>query len=329
MGELLEERVDIAIQLADAIAYLHKQNVVHRDLKPDNIGFDKHGTLKVFDFDLARVAPRTTCTPGGSVNGINVYNNDNETFHMTQRVGSKRYMSPECARREQYNLKTDVYSYGLLFHQIITLEKPYNDISDDDHDEFVFYKYVRPRIPEQLPNRTKRLLFHSWARTISMRPTMNIVCQVLKEERTEIIQFGSPSVSMSSSSSVSTPPPSSMSYVASCSFSSLSDCNVIQKTEKKKNALVDANIRTNSSSSSSSSRRSSSNNSNRNNSSSKNKTKPKGQFPSRFRQLRPMIFKKTTINVEKKIDEIHSMVVPISKSPLPPMLYTGTNAKAA
>merc|ERR1712183_1034760 len=120
---------------------------------------------------------------------------------------------------------------------------------------------------------------------------MNIVCQVLKEERTEIIQFGSPSVSMSSSSSVSTPPPSSMSYVASCSFSSLSDCNVIQKTEKKKkNALVDANIRTNSSSSSSSSRRSSSNNSNRNNSSSKKKAKPKGQFPSRFRQLRPMIF---------------------------------------
>merc|ERR1712183_387334 len=115
-------------------------------------------------------------------------------------VGSPRYMSPECARMEQYNLKTDVYTYGLLLHQIVTLEKPYDDISYDDHDEFVFEKNFRPCIPEELPNKTKQLLFHSWARTISVRPSMNIMCQVLKEKRAEIVQFGSPLVSMSLSS---------------------------------------------------------------------------------------------------------------------------------
>merc|ERR1712113_1178335 len=112
----------------------------------------------------------------------------------------------------------------------MTLETPYDDISYDDHDEFVFEKHFRPCIPEELPNKTKKLLFRSWARTISVRPSMNIMCQVLKEERAKIVQFGSPIVSMSSSS-LSTPPPPSMSYVASCSFSSLSECNVIEKTK--------------------------------------------------------------------------------------------------
>merc|ERR1711935_381359 len=49
---LLSERLDVTLQLADAIAYLHGEQIVHRDLKPDNIGFDAHGHLKVFDFDI-------------------------------------------------------------------------------------------------------------------------------------------------------------------------------------------------------------------------------------------------------------------------------------
>ena len=53
----LDERVDVALQLADAVTYLHSQGILHRDLKPDNIGFDAHGTLKVFDFDVSRRVP--------------------------------------------------------------------------------------------------------------------------------------------------------------------------------------------------------------------------------------------------------------------------------
>merc|ERR1712032_1787005 len=103
------------------------------------------------------------------------------------------------------------------------------------------------------------------------------------------------------------PPPSSMSYVASCSFSSSSDCNITNKTNNNYNdTLFSVNIETNSSSISSSS------NNNKSNSNSKNKKKPKGRFPSSFRQLRPMMFKKNT-NGEKKTDVMNSVVVPISK----------------
>merc|ERR1712176_1568807 len=124
--ELLAERLDVAQQLADAIAYLHSQNVLHRDLKPDNIGFDANGDLKVFDFDIARVCP-TSEEPAASVSSRrsgSTNAKEEETFLMTQKVGSPRYMSPECARREPYNLKADVYSYAVLAHQILTLQKP-------------------------------------------------------------------------------------------------------------------------------------------------------------------------------------------------------------
>merc|ERR1712166_218232 len=109
---------------------------------------------------------------------------------MTQKVGSPRYMSPECARREPYNLKADVYSYGLLFHQIMTLQKPYDDISDDNHDDYVFYQHVRPSIPIDLPSNIQQLLQCSWSSIISNRPTMSNMNRILKKEKKEILRLG-------------------------------------------------------------------------------------------------------------------------------------------
>merc|ERR1712176_1011532 len=80
--ELLAERLDVAQQLADAIAYLHSENVLHRDLKPDNIGFDIHGDLKVFDFDIARVCP-TSVDSGVGVSSRRLNSKqEEETFQM-------------------------------------------------------------------------------------------------------------------------------------------------------------------------------------------------------------------------------------------------------
>lgn len=212
--ELLAERLDVAQQLADAIAYLHSQNVLHRDLKPDNIGFDINGDLKVFDFDIARVCP-TSQETGSSKRFA-----EDETFLMTQKVGSPRYMSPECARREPYNLKADVYSYAVLAHQILTLQKPYDDITDDDHDELVFCKGVRPFIPVALPNNTKELLHCAWSHTISDRPNMETVRQVMALERSEILRLGTIGQTLSP-----LPVTESTAYVWSCSFAAISDNN--------------------------------------------------------------------------------------------------------
>jgi hypothetical protein len=80
----VQERLQVVAPLLNAVTYLHSQNILHRDLKPDNIGFDAQGILKVFDFDVARVLPFHT------VNGN--FNSSVSTFQMTKRVGSPRYV---------------------------------------------------------------------------------------------------------------------------------------------------------------------------------------------------------------------------------------------
>ncbi len=81
----LRERSEVLLDLAKRIAYLHSRRILHRDLKPCNIGFDHDGVLNLFDFDVSRLVP--------------FCNNPNkEVFWLTRRVGSPRYMSPEMAQ---------------------------------------------------------------------------------------------------------------------------------------------------------------------------------------------------------------------------------------
>lgn len=181
----LDERLDAALQLADAVAYLHSQGILHRDIKPDNIGWSS-GMLKIFDFDVSRRVPASM---KNQYNGVDVKTNDpfksianEETLLMTKRVGSPRYMCPECARGEEYNLKADVYTYTLLLHELLTLEKPYDDISNEDHDDFVFYKGLRPTVPSYLSSKLKRLLQRGWSEKLQSRPTMAALTCVLEQE---------------------------------------------------------------------------------------------------------------------------------------------------
>jgi len=111
-------RLKLLLELCDAVSFLHSQKVIHRDLKPDNVGFDRNGNLKLFDFDVARILPQQ-CNWG---------DNRNECFKLTNKVGSPRYMSPEVARGEHYNETTDVYALGLLAYEILTLKRPFDGV---------------------------------------------------------------------------------------------------------------------------------------------------------------------------------------------------------
>jgi hypothetical protein len=95
-------------------------------------------------------------------------------------VGSLRYMSPECARGEDYNAKAEVYTFALLLHELISLEKPYENIPADLHDELVFYQGARPPIPETWPVEFANLLEDSWSDIISDRPTISTCRQRLE-----------------------------------------------------------------------------------------------------------------------------------------------------
>jgi serine/threonine protein kinase len=99
------EVLKTARSMADALAYCHGRAipnamVLHRDLKPDNVGFTLDGTVKIIDFGLARIVENATVS--------------NDVYEMSGETGSLRYMSPEVANCQPYNQKADVVSTSML-----------------------------------------------------------------------------------------------------------------------------------------------------------------------------------------------------------------------
>lgn len=80
--KLLKERLEVALDVAKVIQYLHSFDIVFRDLKPDNIGFDENGVMKLFDLGLAKELKKADQLEDG-------------TYRMTGHTGSRRYMAPE------------------------------------------------------------------------------------------------------------------------------------------------------------------------------------------------------------------------------------------
>ena len=111
-NDLLPEQLDVLLQLAAAFVYLHEKNIIFRDLKPANVGFDVRGDVKLFDFGLAKIMP-----PNGDPY--------NDSFEMSG-AGTPRYMAPEMFMSPlAYNLKADVYTFSIVMWEVLALTRPY------------------------------------------------------------------------------------------------------------------------------------------------------------------------------------------------------------
>src|SRR6266404_1693502 len=115
----------ILVQVARALAYAHKSGIVHRDIKPDNIMFDEHGLAVVTDFGIAKAAS------GGKLTGTGM------------SIGTPHYMSPEQARAQGLDGRSDIYSLGVVAYQSLTGRVPF-----DGEDSFsIGYKHIMEEIP--------------------------------------------------------------------------------------------------------------------------------------------------------------------------------------
>lgn len=100
--------VDYSIQIAQALNQAHSSNIIHRDIKPQNILMDKYGLLKVTDFGIARVSTNATITYTSSI------------------LGTVHYISPEQAKGKFVDEKSDLYSLGVVMYEMATGKVPFD-----------------------------------------------------------------------------------------------------------------------------------------------------------------------------------------------------------
>jgi len=112
----LDEAVEIARQIVDALAAAHERGIVHRDLKPANIKLTPTGTVKVLDFGLAKpVAPGS-----GSGSGSSMLPTIDSGSMAGAIVGTVAYMSPEQARGKDVDARTDIWAFGCVLYEMLT-----------------------------------------------------------------------------------------------------------------------------------------------------------------------------------------------------------------
>ncbi|CAJ1967236.1 unnamed protein product [Cylindrotheca closterium] len=154
-----------AVGIAEAMKYMHEQDIVLRDLKPANVGFHAEtGKVCLLDFGFAREL--SLCSDG-------------------EICGTPRYMAPEVLIGEGYSLKTDVYSFGIMLHEIASLEHSWRPRkrSISSHAELLTACDTLPKpSTEIIPCRNTALLIEDCiSDDAESRPTFDVICMTLNE----------------------------------------------------------------------------------------------------------------------------------------------------
>jgi serine/threonine-protein kinase len=150
----LQQRLQIAVQAARAIEYIHSEQIIHRDIKPDNINVNPKGLVKLIDFGIAKMEDLSRTQPG-------------------YILGTPYYMAPEQVRGDKITPLVDVYAFGVLMYELMAGVKPFKAASVQEifhrilSEPFDFAPLRQAGVPEPL----YELIVQSVAKNPAERPS--------------------------------------------------------------------------------------------------------------------------------------------------------------
>lgn len=160
--------MEVVADVCAALDFSHKAGIVHRDMKPANIMINRAGAVKVMDFGIARA----------------IADSSNPMTQTAAVIGTAQYLSPEQARGETVDARSDVYSVGCVLFEILTGEPPFTG----DSPIAVAYQHVRedPRLPSHVHNGVPRELDSVVLKAMSKNPANRY--QSAAEMRADLIR---------------------------------------------------------------------------------------------------------------------------------------------
>lgn len=151
-GLVVEDRICPLFEpILDGVGYAHKQGILHRDIKPANVVITTDGTPKILDFGIAKIIQN---------------NGEDDSDNLI--MGTPSYMSPEQVKGERLDARSDIYSLGVLLHQMLTGNAPYDTTTLTEHDinqkvveeplprMRTFYKYVSEKVQKVVDKATAK-----------------------------------------------------------------------------------------------------------------------------------------------------------------------------